>query len=181
MTRFVLSAVACLALSACACLALSSAAAAHSASDAYLNLSVDAADAAGHVTIHGQWDIALRDLDFVLKLDDDGDGRLTWKEVRGHQSAIAGYAYRHLTLDGGTGTECTIKPGRQMIDGHADGAYAALSFTAVCTGAPRRVSLHYALFFAIDPSHRGILVMRSGNNVATALLSPDNAKIDLGI
>jgi hypothetical protein len=65
---------------------------AHSASDAYLNLSVEKAGPRGMLVVHGQWDIALRDLDFVLKLDDDGDGRLRWGEVKHHQAAIERYA-----------------------------------------------------------------------------------------
>ena len=42
---------------------------AHKPSDSYLSL-----DVAG-TTITGQWDIALRDLDFALGLDVDGDVR----------------------------------------------------------------------------------------------------------
>jgi hypothetical protein len=160
-------------------LAVAEDAGAHSASDAYLTLTADRSEATGHSAIHGQWDIALRDLDFVLQLDDDGDGRLSWGEVHRHQAAIAHYAYQHLTLEGGPGNACSIKPDRQLIDGHADGAYAALFFEAVCTHAPRKLTLHYSLFFAIDPSHRGILVMRNGPAVSTAVLSPENAEIDL--
>jgi hypothetical protein len=33
-------------------------------------------------TDHGQWDIALRDLDYAIGLDQDGDGQLTWDEIR---------------------------------------------------------------------------------------------------
>ena len=61
---------------------------AHSASDAYLTLSDDGTVAEGRRVIHGQWDVALRDLDFVLKLDDDGDGRLTWGEVRSEERRV---------------------------------------------------------------------------------------------
>jgi hypothetical protein len=35
------------------------------------------------------------------------------------------------------------------------------------------------LFFAIDPSHRAILVMRSGEDTSTSLLAPDNPRVDL--
>jgi len=65
-------------LAALSCFALPHQADGHSASDAYLTLTADAVQAPGQSTLHGQWDVALRDLDFVLKLDDDGDGRLTW-------------------------------------------------------------------------------------------------------
>ena len=154
---------------------------AHSASDAYLTVSVEKSPASSMPQIHGQWDIALRDLDFVLKLDADGDGRVTWREVRTRQAEIAAYAYRYLRVEGGAGNPCSLQPERQLIDDHADGAYAALFFSVTCAKAPKKLTLHYQLFFSIDPSHRGIFVMHSGVDVATALLSPENAKIDLAL
>ena len=152
---------------------------AHSASDAYLNLRVDNGNRSGKVVVHGQWDIALRDLDFVLKLDDDGDGRLTWGEVRRHQSAIEHYAYSFLDFNGGADNSCAIHPIQQLVGNHADGAYAVLIFDVTCARAPAKLTLGYRLFFAIDPSHRGIFVMHNGANTATAVLSPQNATIDL--
>jgi len=154
---------------------------AHSASDAYLTLTVDSSNRRGMFVVHGQWDIALRDLDFVLKLDDDGDGRLRWGEIRKHQLAIERYAYASLGFSGNPGAACDIKPTRQMIDDHADGAYAVLFFDVVCRQAPLKLRLKYNLFFAIDPSHRGIFVMHDGANIATAVLSPQNDVIDLTI
>jgi hypothetical protein len=158
-------------------------ASAHSASDAYLTLDVDKrtdSASAGNTVVHGQWDIALRDLNFVLNLDDDGDGNITWAELRKHQAAIARYAYANLRVES-NGKVCTVRPLRQMVDNHADGAYAALFFDIVCAGAAKRVTLDYRMFFAIDPSHRGILVLRSGDNTATSLLSPENARVELGL
>lgn len=161
---------------AIACLAL-----AHSASDAYLTL--DATKAATSTTsdetvLHGQWDIALRDLDFVLSLDANGDGDITWAELRARQRDIAGYAYRFLRIADAAGP-CTIRPTRQMVDDHADGAYAALFFDVRCAGRFRKVTVDYRLFFAIDPSHRGIFVFRASAGTATALFSPQKATIEL--
>lgn len=159
------------------------AALAHSASDAYLTLTVQSAAAsasAARTVVHGQWDIALRDLDFVLKLDDDGDGKIVWGELRRHQKSVADYAYAQILLTG-DGTLCRIEPTRQAVDFHADGAYAVLFFDAVCSAATKRLTLDYRLFFMIDPSHRGILVLHSADKVATSVLSPDNAKIELGL
>lgn len=153
---------------------------AHSASDAYLTLDAVSAAASGDTVLHGQWDIALRDLDFVLSLDANGDGDITWGELRPRQRDIAAYAYRYLRI-GQAGASCAIRPTRQMIDYHADGAYAALFFDVACPGRVAKIAVDYRLFFAIDPSHRGILVLRSAAGVATALLSPDNATIDAGL
>ncbi len=152
---------------------------AHSASDAYLTLTVHSHGAVGPIVVQGQWDIALRDLDFVLRLDDDGDGRLTWGEIRRHQAAIERYAYASLHFDGDPGNACAVRRGRQMIDEHADGAYAVLFFDVLCTRAPRKLTLDYRMFFPIDPSHRGIVVVHDGADIATAVLSPSNARIEL--
>jgi hypothetical protein len=162
---------------------------AHSASDAYLTLTVQKADAPGAesatdpgaapmTVVHGQWDIALRDLDFVLGLDDNSDGNIVWRELRAHQQQLARYAYEalHFTADGKL---CRITANTQKVAYHADGGYAALFFDVRCAGAPKRLRLDYALFFKIDPSHRGILVIRSKDNIATSVLSPENASIDL--
>ena len=154
---------------------------AHSASDAYLTFNVEkraAVSRASTTTIHGQWDVALRDLDFVMKLDDNGDGNITWSELQRHQAAIAAYVYPRLKASSG-GAPCTVTPTRQLVADHADGAYAALFFDIVCKGTPTPVTVDYRLFFDIDPSHRGILVMRSGGDTSTSLLSPDNARVDL--
>ncbi len=62
-----------IAMWAAAC--LTPAAHAHKPSDSYLTLSV-----AGD-RIEGQWDIALRDLDYALSLDTNQNGEITWGEV----------------------------------------------------------------------------------------------------
>jgi hypothetical protein len=155
----------------------SAAAQSHSASDAYLTVSVQSPTPAAASVVHFQWDIALRDLDFVLALDDDGDGKIRWGELRRHQQAITQYALANVRFSA-NGKPCRIAPTRQAVDYHADGAYAALFFDVACSGAVERLSIDYQLFFAIDPSHRGIFVLRSGDKVATAVLSPANARID---
>ncbi len=150
---------------------------AHSASDAYLTLDVDDGNA-GSTRVRVQWDIALRDLDFVMRLDDDGDGDITWKELRGHQAAIGRYALDRIAFTRG-GSTCTSRLAKQLVDDHADGAYAALFIDVVCPKASTALTLDYRLFFAIDPSHRAIVVARRGDRTATALLSPEHPTIDL--
>jgi hypothetical protein len=55
------------------------AAQAHKPSDSYLALSVDG------TALRGQWDIALRDLEFAIGLDADGNGEITWGELKARQ------------------------------------------------------------------------------------------------
>ena len=152
------------------------AACAHSASDAYLTLSTDRHASRGTTLVHAQWDVALRDLDFVLALDADGAGALPWSEVRAQQVAIARYVYSAMKVRGDAAA-CQVVPTAQKIDQHADGAYAALLFDIACTSEAKALVLDYGLFFAVDPSHRGIVVMQSREGVATALVAPDHATV----
>src|SRR5215470_9709612 len=65
---------------------------AHKPSDSYLALRVDGQQ------IDGQWDIALRDLDFAIGLDSNQDGDITWGEVKAKHADIAAYALSRLRL-----------------------------------------------------------------------------------
>ena len=59
-------------------LLLSASAWAHKPSDSYLTLR--ATEGSKDITV--RWDIALRDLDYVLQLDRNGNGEISWGEVR---------------------------------------------------------------------------------------------------
>jgi len=137
------------------------AASAHKPSDSYLTLQVGtgagagAAAGAGAGAISGQWDIALRDLDFAIGLDTDGDGQLTWDEVRSRHEAIAAYALSRLavTADGGA---CPLTVTEHLLDNHTDGAYAVLRLRAACS-AKQAIKLRYFLFADVDAQHRGLV------------------------
>ena len=45
----------------------------HKSSDSFMNLQLN------NENVTGQWDIALRDLDYALGLDYDGNGEITWQ------------------------------------------------------------------------------------------------------
>lgn len=135
---------------------------AHKPSDSYLTLQP------GGAGLVGQWDIALRDLDHAIGLDADGDGAITWGEVKARHGDIAAYASARLVLQAG-GRACRLSVGEQQIDEHTDGAYSVLPLAADCGGvASGEVSIGYTLFAELDPQHRGLL--RLGTR--TAVLDP---------
>lgn len=99
--------------------------------------------------------------------------------MRGGQAAIARLAYDSLHVTG-DGIACRVDPVRQQVAKRTDGTYAALFSGMTCKGRPRELTLDYRLFFAVDPSHRGILVFRGRGNVPTTLLSPAASRVTLG-
>ena len=147
---------------------------AHKPSDSYLALEADAGE------LRGQWDIALRDLEYAIGLDANGDGEITWGELRARHAEVAAYALARLSLKTG-GAACTLKPTAQLVDEHSDGAYAVLRFAADCGGRPpREIDLEYSLFADLDPTHRGLLRARLGGKTSTAVLGPDRPRLSLG-
>ncbi len=141
---------------------------AHKPSDSYLTLQVQ-----GN-TVEGQWDIALRDLNFALGLDANANGEITWGEVRAKQSEIAAYALSRLNLSSAH-QACPAVATKYLIDDHTDGAYAVLRFRATCPQAAQNLSVRYGLFFDIDPQHKGLLRLIYGGQSRTAIFSPEQA------
>lgn len=144
---------------------------AHKPSDSYLAVIEEGG------RLRGQWDIALRDLDFALGLDTDGNGEITWGELRARHAEISAYALARLSLTA-DGARCSLAPTEHLVDEHSDGAYDVMRFSIDCggTAAPREIEVDYTLFFDLDPSHRGLLRIQHGSGTLTAILGPERTK-----
>ena len=140
---------------------------AHKPSDSYLSLTPRAGG------WEARWDIALRDLEYAIGLDADGDGAITWGELQARERAVVDYALDHLTLYAGDAT-CSARSDVMRVVQHSDGAYAVLDFALDCPAGAQ--VLDYRLFFALDPSHRGLLRVDAPTGTETAVLSPDRPR-----
>jgi HupE / UreJ protein len=126
---------------------------AHKPSDSYLTMR--AASGSGDIAV--RWDIALRDLDYVLQLDRDNNGELVWGEVRPRDSDITRLALSRLQI-GVAGKACAWSTAAPMqLDGHSDGTYAVLNLKAQCGSLASEVNVRYSLLFDVDPTHRGLV------------------------
>ena len=146
---------------------------AHKASDAYLTIERNGA------ALRGQWDIALRDLDNALGLDANGDGDITWGEVRARHADIAAYALQRLDVSSG-GERCALSATTQLIDSHTDGAYAVLAFSGQCAAAGPTLAIGYRLFEGLDPQHRGLLNLIENGQSRSVVFSGDTPQRVVG-
>jgi hypothetical protein len=147
-------------------LGLAMPAVAHKPSDSYLRVDLAGAD------ILGRWDIALRDLEFALGLDDDLDGRLRWREVEAKHAPIAALALSRLAIRA-DGHACPIRVTGHRLVTHSDGTYAVLDLAGACARAPAEVSIDYSLFFDIDRQHKGLLRLVHDGRVWTGIFADD--------
>lgn len=137
---------------------------AHKSSDAYLQFDLQPRQ------FHMRWDIALRDLDTVVDIDTDGDGKLFWREVRAALPRMQDYAIAHLSIPG-----CPLHAAGTALEQRADGTYLVLYLDSACV-FPAPGQLRYTLFADTDPMHRGIArIQRQGQPPQLLLLDPGAA------
>jgi hypothetical protein len=147
-------------------------AAAHKASDSYLVIDTTGAE------VSAQWDIALRDIDFAIGLDGNGDGEITWGELRARQAAVEAWAMSRLDLQ--RGGWCALKVTSLQVDSHTDGGYAVLHVAGRCPASSGDLQLAYRLLFDVDGLHRGLLRLRLDGTTHTTVLSPASGELRFG-
>lgn len=140
---------------------------AHKASDSYLTLQLQGTQVSGH------WDIALRDIDFAIGLDLDGNSEITWGEVKARHADIAAWALSSLELQ--RGGACNLKVTEQLVDEHTDGHYTVLVLRGECPAATGPLEMQYRLLFGIDALHRGLLQLTMDGRTQSSIFGPDTA------
>ena len=153
---------------------------AHKLSDSYLTLRLPTSS----TVLDGQWDIALRDLDYAIGLDSNHDGAITWGELKGAEARVTSYALGRLVVEAvgrGDRAACVLTPVALQVDEHVDGHYAVLRFSAACPMRPSQLALHYSLLFDVDPTHRGLLSVEADGMSQAAVLPRESPAVTLNL
>jgi len=144
---------------------------AHKASDAYLTLNFS------KDTLSGQWDIALRDLEFAIGLDNNGDANISWAELKNKHPQINSYAISRLAINVDNKACKMFTDNNNMLNQHTDGVYTVIQFTINCPAKINNAShlnMNYNLFFDIDQQHRGLIKIVGKQVNQSLVFSPDN-------
>ena len=142
------------------------AALAHKSSDSYLTVQVRADQ------VNVQWDIALRDIQFAIGLDANGDDQISWGELQQKERELQAWASSRLSLQ--RGGACTFKPQALQVDEHTDGGYAVLAWSGRCPQQHGPLSIQYSLLFDLDTQHRGLLKLDLDGVTHSAVLGPQS-------
>lgn len=144
--------------------AWATASSAHIASDGFLTLKVEGANVTGSV------ELALRDGELAVGLDTNGDGKVSWGEVRSRQRELELYLTSKLSIGDGA-SRCASAFGPVEINKRVDGNYVWLPLTSRCTARLERLIIDYRLLQDIDPSHRGLLTLTAWGATRTGVLA----------
>lgn len=153
-------------------LAISSSAQAHKPSDSYLRIHGDSE----WLTI--QWDIAVKDLEFLLGIDANQDLAITWGEVKAKQDDIVAHALSRLRIHADE-QDVTLNHSQLMMTQHSDGAYVVLYIDTDAPCSIPALCIDYQLLFDVDPTHRGLVLYENAATVSTHIISPDSGTLVL--
>ena len=165
---------------------------AHKGSDAYLDVQqTDGVAPASNTTasteaasLHGlrfTLSVAIKDLDQILPLDANADGKVTWGEVRAatprvqqlltEVAQIEPPPVAQAALPPAPGTTCRIVWQADGVEQRGDGAYMRMVAQARCPVA-QSLAFKYTLFRDQDATHRLLVAGRIGGKDLLTTTSP---------
>jgi len=139
---------------------------AHQGSTSYLMLLVD------DDRIEGRWDVPVSDLELALKLDADGDDKVSAEELQKRFSEITSYVLRRLrfSLDGLTGAIVITNKG-PIVEQFADGASLSLGLVVTNVAGPKVLEIDYRLMFDLKPLDRAFMQLEYRGVTQTAVFT----------
>ena len=146
---------------------------AHSQSYGYLDIRLNAQ------TVSGRFEAAVRDLDRLYRLDSNGDGAITWAELRQREAAVGQAALQTLSLVSLKG-QCNLTMKPMLIDNHGGETYAVIPFTSNCDAAAA-MTLNYNFLSGLDARHRGLATLTDAQGrVRNFVMATGERNIALG-
>lgn len=130
--------------------------------------------------ITGEFELAIRDLDLAFGLDTDGDGKVTWGELRQRELELATLVLGKITI-GPAETPCSLTSKPILIDTRGGENYAIFPFTGTCAVLGSQVRIGYDLMFGSDAQHRGLIDVSRGEIGRSTVATPETrvAVLDL--
>jgi hypothetical protein len=131
---------------------------AHQLSTAYLQVGINNTG-----VLEGELQVRLYDLEQALALDEDGNGRLLWRELQAREADVSLYLNHHLVISRSDKICTLVLPSPWQIDSHFNEGYLVLPVRAQCALAGA-VKINYAAFFSDDSQHKLLINFKHEEN-----------------
>ena len=120
--------------------------------------------------------VALKDLDLILPLDANADGRVTWGEIKTVTPLVTAALDDAARLAVPVGPpSCVLRWQSKGVERRSDGAYLRLTSQAQCS-QEQGLTLRYTLFKDQDASHRLLVAGRVGAHDLLSTATPQQAE-----
>ena len=155
---------------------------AHKGSDAYLEVQqIEAENAQSAGTLRNLrfvLAVAIRDLDLVVPVDGNADGRVTWGEVKAATPQALALFNQQARLDvpAGAPGACRLDWQTDGLERRSDGVYLRAKASARCP-AGQDLRFHYGLLKDQDSTHRLLVAGRIGGKDLLSTLSPQQGSL----
>ena len=126
------------------------------------------------------WEIETNNFESLFALDDDGNEIVSWKELRNHQQTLVTYSQARISLAFDQ-TPFVPKVKELSIKRRDDQTYLVLSLDVPQKFSPQNFTVHYGLFFDIDPDQRLLLNIQSDLEQSVFILSPQKRFLSVDI
>lgn len=127
--------------------------------------------------VTGQLELAVRDLDLLYDLDTDGDGKVTWGELRKREGELGDLVVENISM-GPIEEPCRLVPAPIAIDTRGGENYVIMPFSGRCGALGTIFTIAYDVMFTVDAQHRGLVEVKRGDVVRSGVLTPDNMSQD---
>ena len=167
---------------------------AHKGSDAYLDVQEisDAAASASAASVAAAQrnfrfglSVAIKDLDLLVPVDANADGKVTWGEVKAATPLLLALANEAVNLEPpagqqGSAAACRLNWQSDGIERRSDGAYVRFAAQARCA-ATQALALRYTLLKDQDATHRLLVAGRiAGADLLTTTSPLQTVPLALG-
>ncbi|MCB1739159.1 MAG: HupE/UreJ family protein [Gammaproteobacteria bacterium] len=124
-------------------------------------------------------ELALRDAALLVPLDVDGDGQLTWGEVKRGYAMLSETVLTRITL-GEPGNRCELRAGAPAVSRRLGLGYLVIDFVFDCPGAVLPSQMVYALPDRLGGQHRALTQVHTARTRYEQVLSAQQPMLDLG-
>lgn len=144
---------------------------AHETTRSYLTLDRDGAEVSARLRL------AFRDIEVVVWMDEDLDGRITWGEARARLDATTAYVTTRVSID--AGGACPLRPTGPGVSRESGIDYLDLAFAATCPSGTDPLRVGSTLFAEIDPGHRLFLMASDGDRETSTVIGADDGPTEI--
>ncbi len=129
--------------------------------------------------------VAIKDLDLLVPVDANADGKVTWGEVKSAMPLLLALANEAVNLEPSSGQQgnaaaCRLNWQSDGVERRSDGAYLRFAAQARCAGM-HALALRYTLLRDQDATHRLLVAGRiAGQDILTTTSPLQTAALTLG-